>query len=283
VGVMRQAAFAAAPPIGAVMLAAAVAGAAGNLIQHGLIISGEKLKPDLKKVSPLAGFKRLFGVDALFQFAKTFLKLLAVGAVVWFAVKPHLDELQGLSALGVAAMLPVSRDLLLAVTWPVLVLLALVAGGDWLFQRMRWTQRQRMTREELKEDYKQSEGDPHVRAKLKAMRAEKARRRMMQNLPTATVVVMNPTHYAVALRYEPGETAAPVCVAKGVDEVALRIRAVAEEHDVAVVEDPPLARALFAAVDVDETIPREHFEAVAQVIGFVLSGRERRPAPALRP
>jgi flagellar biosynthetic protein FlhB len=283
VEVMRRAALAAAPAIGAVMLAAAVAGAAGNLVQHGLLWSGEKIKFDLKKVSPLSGFKRLFGADALIQFAKTFIKLIATGAVVWFAIKSHLTELQGLSALNVLAMLPLTRDLLWAITWPVLMLLAVMAGGDWLLQRFRWTQRQRMTKQELKEDFKQSEGDPHVRAKLRQMRAEIAKRRMMQTLPTATVVVMNPTHYAVALRYEPRETAAPVCVAKGLDDLALRIRAVAEEHGVAVVEDPPLARMLYAAVDVDETIPREHFEAVAQIIGFILGGREKRTAPALRP
>lgn len=274
---------AAAPAVFAVLLATAVAGAAGNLVQHGLLWSGEKLKFDLKKVSPIAGFKRVFGVDALVQFLKTFIKLLATIAVVWFAVKPHLAELAGLSAMNVLAMLPLSRELLLGIAWPVLMLLATVAGADWLFQRIRWTQRQRMSREELKDEFKQSEGDPHVKAKLRQLRAEKAKQRMMQTLPTATVVVMNPTHYAVALRYEAGETAAPVCVAKGLDDLALRIRSVAEEHGIAVVEDPPLARTLYAAVDVDETIPREHFEAVAQVIGFVLKRRERRPAAALRP
>ena len=281
--VMLQAALAAAPVLLAVMLAAAVAGAAGNLVQHGLLWAPERLKFDLKKVSPVDGFKRLFGPDALFQFAKTFLKLLAVGAVAWWVAEPHLTELPGLSALDPAAMLGVTRELLLALTLAVLALSVAVAGGDWLFQRFRFLQRMRMTREETREEFKQTEGDPHVRAKLKQMRAERARSRMMQNLPKATVVVMNPTHYAVALRYEPGETAAPVCVAKGLDALALRIRAVAEEHAVPVVEDPPLARTLYGAVDVDETIPREHFEAVAKVIGFVMSGRERPRAAPLRP
>jgi flagellar biosynthetic protein FlhB len=281
--VMAQAALAGAPILLAVMLAAAVAGAAGNLVQHGLLWAPEKLKFDLKKVSPLEGFKRVFGPDALFQFVKTFLKLLAIGAVAWMVAEPRLPELTGLSALDVAAMLPETRDVLLALTFAVLATLAVITGGDWLFQRFRFLQRMRMSRQETKEEFRQSEGDPHVRAKLKQMRAERSRSRMMQNLPKATVVVMNPTHYAVALRYEPGETAAPVCVAKGLDALALRIRAVAEEHAVPVIEDPPLARSLYAAVDVDETIPREHFEAVAKIIGFVMGAREKPRAAALRP
>src|SRR5579862_4567223 len=127
--------------------------------------------------------------------------------------------------------------------------------------------RMRMTKEEVKEDFKQSEGDPHVKARQRQIRMERSRRRMIQQVPTATVVVVNPTHYAIALRYEQGETPAPQCVAKGVDAVALRIREVAEAAGVPVVEDPPLARALYQAVDVDQIIPTQHYEAVAKIIG----------------
>ena len=135
----------------------------------------------------------------------------------------------------------------------------------------------RMTKEEMKEDFRQSEGDPHVRARLRQIRYERAKRRMMQNVPKATVVVMNPTHYAIALRYEAGDTPAPPGAwPKGADDVALRIREVAEAHKVTVVEDPPLARALYATVEVDEVIPREHYEAVAKVIGFVMQTVQRR-------
>ena len=283
VELMKRCLLMAAPLFVAVMGATALAGAAGNLLQTGLLWSPDKLAPDLKKLSPMEGFKRLFGPDALFNFAKTFVKLLAVGAVVWFVVKGRLASLQGLSALDVAAMMPLTRELLLGIATGVLLLLLVLAGGDFLFQRLRFAQKMRMTKEELKDDYKQSEGDPHIKGKLKQMRAEKGRRRMMQNVPSATVVVMNPTHFAVALRYEAGVDAAPVCVAKGMDGVALRIRAVAEEAGVAGVEDPPLARALYAAVDIDDTIPRDHFEAVAKVIGFIMGGRQRPAAPAMRP
>lgn len=135
--------------------------------------------------------------------------------------------------------------------------------------------RQRMTREEVKEEFKQTDGDPHIKARQRALRMQRSRQMMMASVPNATVVVMNPTHYAVALSYEEGDAAAPTCVAKGLDALALRIRAVAEEAGVPVVEDPPLARALYAAVEIDEQIPIAQYEAVAKVIGFVLAGRRR--------
>jgi flagellar biosynthetic protein FlhB len=132
-----------------------------------------------------------------------------------------------------------------------------------------------MTREEVKEEFKQSDGDPFVKAQQRNIRMQRSRQRMMASVPNATVVIMNPTHYAVALSYEEGAAGAPTCVAKGVDNIALKIRAVAEEAGVPVVEDPPLARALYAAVDIDEQIPIAQYEAVAKVIGFVLAGRRR--------
>jgi flagellar biosynthetic protein FlhB len=274
-GVMWTVMLAVAAPLGAVMLSAAVAGAAGSLLQTGLLFSPEKIKPDLKKLSPLQGWKRLFGADALFQFGKSTVKLIAIAAVVWMVLKPHARELETLVALQPAAMLPLARDLLISMFGAVLALLLLGAGFDWFWQRHRWMKRMMMSREEVKQDYKNSEGDPHIKAKLKQIRMEKSRKRMMQAVPTATVVVMNPTHYAVALKYEPGETPAPICVAKGVDAVALRIRDLARESGVEVIEDPPLARALYAAVEVDQSIPRQHFEAVATIIGFILGKRTR--------
>jgi flagellar biosynthetic protein FlhB len=151
-----------------------------------------------------------------------------------------------------------------------------VAIGDGVYQRLSWHKRQRMSKRELKEEYKEQEGNPEVKGKLKQIRMARTRKRMMAAVPTATVVVTNPTHYAVALKYESG-MAAPVCVAKGIDAIALRIRSVAAEHGVTVVENPPLARALHATVEIDQEIPVEHYKAVAEVIGYVLRLR-RRPA-----
>jgi flagellar biosynthesis protein FlhB len=277
--VLYRVVLAAAPMIVVVMGCAAAAGAAGSLLQTGLLFSPEKLKFDLKKLSPLAGFKRLFGVDALVQFLKSVIKLIAVGLIVWWVLKPHARELEQLVALDVAALLPFARRLMIGMFFAVLIFLGVGAGADYLWQRFRFMQRMRMSKEELKEEYKQSEGDPHVKAKLRQIRIERSRKRMMQAIPTATVVVTNPTHYAVALRYEAGETPAPICVAKGVDTLALKIREIAAAHNVPIVEDVPLARALYATVDVDEVIPRQHFEAVAKVIGFILGGRNRNARP----
>ena len=276
VAVARMAVMAGAPALGAVLFAAAFAGAAGNLLQTGLMFAPEKLRPDFKKVSPLSGFKRIFGIDGLVQFLKSLAKVMLTAAVGWWALKPHLLEIQNLATLEPAAMLPFAADVLKRLTFATLSLLIVIAGADWLWQRNRYMTRMRMTREELKEDYRQSEGDPHVKGRQKQIRNERARRRMMAAVPTATVVVTNPTHYAVALKYEAGETAAPLCVAKGMDAIALKIREVAKEAGVPVIEDPPLARALFATVEVDEMIPPAHYEAVAKIIGFILAGRRRR-------
>ena len=146
-----------------------------------------------------------------------------------------------------------------------------VDGADFIWQKMRFAKRMRMTKEELKEDFKQSEGDPHIKAKLKQIRMQRSRQRMMANVPKATVIVTNPTHYSVALRYEPDQgDGAPICVAKGVDALALRIREVATEHGVPIVENVPLARALHASVEIDQPIQEEHYKAVAEVIGYVM-------------
>lgn len=271
-----RALWAVVPLFAAVMTAVILGGAGGNLMQSGLIFTADKIKPKWDKISPLSGFKRIFGPDGLVQFLKTFVKLLAVSAVCWAVLKPHTRELENLAAMSPAEQLPFARDLIAALMIAAVVLLSLTAGADFLWQKMRFAKRMRMTKEELKEDYKQSEGDPHVKARLKQIRMQRSRKRMMQAVPTATVIVTNPTHYSVALRYKPEEgDAAPICVAKGVDALALRIREVAREHEVPIVENVPLARALYAAVEVDETIPREHFEAAAKVIGFVMQKRRR--------
>src|SRR5581483_8514299 len=151
------------------------------------------------------------------------------------------------------------------------------AAADYFWQRMQFLKRNRMSKQEIKDELRQSDGDPAVKAKIRQIRNERARKRMMAAVPSATVVITNPTHFAVALKYESGKMAAPVCVAKGADSLALRIRQLAEEHDVPVVENPPLARALYATVELDEAIPPEHYKAVAQVIGYVmrLSGKLR--------
>jgi len=272
-----RAVWAVTPFLAALMLAVIVGGVGGNLAQSGFLFTAEKIKPKWSAVSPLSGFKRIFGPDGIVQFIKTFLKLVAIGAVCWMVLKPHTRELENLAAMSPAMILPFARDLAASLMISALIFLAFTAGADFIWQKFRFAKRMRMTKEETKEDYKQTEGDPHVKGKLRQIRMQRSRQRMMQAVPSATVVITNPTHYSVALRYEPDQgDAAPICVAKGVDAVAFRIREMAKENGVPVVENVPLARALYATVEVDEVIPREHFEAAAKVIGFVMQGRKRR-------
>jgi flagellar biosynthetic protein FlhB len=278
--VMRRVMLAVMPILIGVMASAAVAGVGGNLIQHGFLFTPNKLMPDASKLSPAEGLKRLFGIDGFVHFLKSALKIGLVGVVAYLILKPHFGDFQLLVGADPNALLALAIELLKALFWGVLALLGVGALADWFWQRQRFMQRMRMTKEEMKEDFKQSEGDPHIRARLRQMRMERAKKRMMQNVPKATVVVMNPTHYAIALRYEAGDTPAPLCVAKGIDDVAFRIREMAEAHNIPIIEDAPLARALYATVEIDEVIPREHYEAVAKVIGFVMQQAKRRRALA---
>jgi flagellar biosynthetic protein FlhB len=282
VQIMRAAIMAAAPPLAAVLLAACVAGVAGNLIQTGLMFSPEKLSIDFQKLSPVAGFKRIFGIDGFMQFLKSLLKVALTGLLAWWVLNPHLSELENLASMDPVTTLNFSADILRRLVFAVAAFLLLVAGADWFWQRQRFMTRMRMSKEELKEDYKQSEGDPHIKARQRQLRNERSRRRMIQAVPDATVVVMNPTHYAVALKYDASETPAPLCVAKGMDSLALKIREVAEAHGVPVIEDPPLARALYATVEVDDIIPPAHYEAVAKIIGFILGAGRKVAARTLR-
>jgi flagellar biosynthetic protein FlhB len=232
------------------------------------------LRPQLGRISPMAGAKRIFGHEAVMQFVKGLLKIVivgAVGAVVLWNERDHLDVL---TRLDPAALLPATLTLALKLLMGVLAIYAFLAIGDAVYQRITWMRRQRMSKRELKEEFKEQEGNPEIKARLRQIRLLRLKKRIMAAVPDATVIITNPTHYAVALKYEKG-MAAPVCVAKGVDSLALRIRAVATEHGVAVVENPPLARALHASVDIDEEIPVEHYKAVAEVIGYVLRLRRR--------
>ena len=274
--IAKTAILAALPAVVMVMVVSGLMGAAANVAQSGFILSPDKIKPDFQKLDILKGLGRIFGPDGMMQFAKSALKFLVTGLIAWMVVKPHIAEMRNLVGLDVGAMIPLSLKLCTDLFWAVLIFLLGTAGFDWFWQRMRFNKRMRMSLQEVKDEIKQSDGDPHIKGKQKQLRMQRSRQRMMAAVPKATVVVMNPTHYAVALKYEQGENAAPICVAKGVDDLALKIRAVAEEAGVYVLEDPPLARALYAAMDIDEQIPAEHFEAVAKVIGFVLSNKQAK-------
>jgi flagellar biosynthesis protein FlhB len=261
----------------------AIAGLAARYLQDRPTFTAEKLTPQLDKLDPTKGFKRVFGKAAASGFLKSLAKLGLVGGVLAWVMWPNDALVTRISLLDPAGLLLLVKQKAVAVMIALASAAAVLAAVDYLFTRQSYMERQRMSRRELKEESRQSEGDPLVRAKLRQIRQERARKRMIAAVPTASVVITNPTHFAVALRYEQGETPAPICVAKGVDAVAQRIREVAEEHDIPIVENPPLARALFAAADVDEPIPRDHYDAVAKVIGFVMRLARRRGQGARGP
>jgi len=252
-----------------------VAALAGNLIQHRLVWSFEPLRPSLNKISPIAGFRRLFSKQALANFVKGLAKLALVGTIMVALIWPRRHQLEGLVMTDLGGVLALTKSLALEILGAVVAVMAFVAAADYLFQYRVWYDRQKMSLKEMREEFKQTEGDPTIKAKLRQLRHSRMRKRMMAAVPKATVVITNPEHYAVALQYDRGMEA-PVCVAKGADLIALKIREIATEHGVPVVENPPLARALHASVEIDDQIPAEHYKAVAEVIGFVM--RLRRHA-----
>lgn len=261
--------------IGLPLLIMMLAGIGGNLVQHSPLLSAESMKPKLSKISPLAGAKRLFSARSLVNFAKGIAKLVIVSAVMGLVLWPNRDRLDTLISADPMAILMVTKDLAGDMLIAVVAILAIVAALDFAWERHKWWEKQRMTIKEVRDEHKQMEGDPQVRAKLRQIRTERGRKRMMANVPNASVVITNPTHYSIALQYEAG-MAAPICVAKGVDEVAMKIREISDAHDIPRVENPPLARALYATVEVDDEIPSEHYKAVAEVIGYVMRLRQNQ-------
>ncbi len=251
-----------------------IAAVAGNMLQHRPVWSFEALMPKPSRLSPMQGVKRVIGKEALVNFLKGLIKIVVVGVVIGLVLWPYRGFFESMASADVAAMLPMTSRMVVKLLGSVLAIYFLLAAADYLYQRHTWIQRQMMTRQEMKEEFKETEGSPEIKQKLAQIRRQRAQRRMMAQVPKASVVIMNPTHYAVALKYEPGMDA-PVCVAKGLDELALRIKAVATEHDVPVVENPPLARALHASVEIDDAIPEDQYKAVAEVIGFVMRLRRR--------
>jgi flagellar biosynthetic protein FlhB len=255
--------------LGVPLLLLLIAAIGGNMVQHRLVWSGEQLKPKLSKISPLAGAKRVFGKQAAANFAKGVFKVTALGAVMMVVLWPERHRLEAMVRFDPAAILGVTTSLILQLLGAVVAMLALVAVADYFFQYRQWFERQKMSLREIKEEFKQSEGDPHIKGRIRQLRNARMKKRMMAAVPKASVIITNPTHYSVALSYERGMSA-PVCVAKGVDLIALKIREVAKAHNIPIVENVPLARALHASVEIDDEIPVEHYHAVAEVIGYVM-------------
>ncbi|NQV58099.1 MAG: flagellar biosynthesis protein FlhB [Alphaproteobacteria bacterium] len=255
-----------AVPLGVLVVAAL----AGNMLQHRLVFSTSKMAPELSKLSPMKGAKRIFGSKGVIDLLKAVAKIIVIGGLVVSIVWPDLADLRHMPTMELTAIGGFIRHEALKIALAVLAVMAMVAAADSFYERYSWFENLRMSIKDLKDENKQAEGDPHVKAKIRQLRGERARTRMMQAVPDADVVITNPTHFAVALKYDGEAMAAPKVVAMGQDNVALRIREVAEENNVPIVENPPLARGLYAAAELDREIPTEFFKAVAEVIGYVM-------------
>ena len=256
--------------LGVPFLMMMIAAIAGNMVQHQLVWSTEGLTPHFSKISPVSGAKRIFGKQAAANFCKGLFKVIALGAVMTAILWPERHRLEAMVRFDPSVLLGITTSLTLRLLGAVVAMLAVVAIADYLFQYRQWYERQKMSLQEMKEEFKQSEGDPQVKGRIRQLRQARMKKRMMAAVPKASVVITNPTHYAVALSYERGMSA-PVCVAKGVDTLALKIREIAGKHDIPIVENVPLARALYATVEIDAEIPVEHYHAVAEIIGYVMS------------
>lgn len=266
-------------PVAGIMVLAALFGV---LIQGETVVSAERIKPKISKLNPLSGFKRLFSAEAFVEFAKNTAKVLVIGFITVWAVRDIAQSLGQTQAFIPETLLDAALQKVRWIFLVTTVLLVPIAIADIIWKRAQWKKKQMMSLKEIRDEHKDSEGDPQIKGRRAELRRARARQRIAQAIPGASVVLTNPTHYAVALKYEQGVDDVPICVAKGADVMAHRIRELAKEHDIPMIENRPLARALHAAVEVDDRIPMEHWQAVAEIIGFIMDLRRnvRRKPPA---
>ncbi len=245
---------------------------ASSYMQHGeFIFTSEQMQPKLSKISIIKGFSRIFSMKSFIEFLKGIFKITLVGAFVYLVILADVKEMSQYQELSIAGILNQLKIMIFDILILVTIIMAVIAAIDFAYQKYEHHNQLKMTKQEVKDEYKQTEGNPEVKQKIRALRREQSQRRIKQTVPNATVVITNPEHYAVALKYEINDFAAPVCVAKGLDLIAQKIKEIAKENKVPVVESPPLARALYKDVKIDEEIPVEHFEAVAKIISYVMS------------
>ena len=248
-----------------------------NVAQIGFVWAPKKIVPELKKISLLNGLKRMFSLQSIIEFIKGIMKISLVALVGLTVSAPFMTDMSLFIDRSVSDML--DRLLVISVWFTIAAVgvMTAISALDYAYQKAKSIKQMKMTKQEIKDENKQSEGDPQIKARIRQIRSERAQQRMMASVPDADVIVTNPTHYAVALKYKMEEMQAPILVAKGINEVAVRIRKCGEENEIPIVENPPLARALFASVDIDEEVPAEHYMAVAEVIGYVMRMRGELP------
>lgn len=250
------------------MLVVMICGVIGNVSQFGFLLTGEKITPKFSKLNPISGIKKLFSIRSLFELLKSVLKLLIVGFISYLVVKRNLSSIPGLMHLSVGGIFAFIGQVSFKMFLYTILVLILLAAIDYFFVRWQHEKELKMSKQEVKDEYKQREGDPTVKARIKSMQREMARRRMMEAVPQATVIITNPTHLAIAIQYQEGMHA-PTIVAKGAGFIAERIKEIAAEHDIPVIEQKPLARAMYKSVEIGDFIPADLYRAVAEILAYV--------------
>lgn len=245
-------------------------GVFGSIAQTGFIYAPKKLEPKWEKLNIFASLANFINMKKVVEAIKGIIKITIISFIALLVIKPYLSKVELLPSMETIAILKFIHKIVVMLLFTVTIAVLLIALGDYAYQKYSHLKKLRMTKQEVKDEYKQMEGDPLIKSRIRQVRMERARHRMMEAVPKSDVVIVNPTHYAVALEYKMNEMDAPKVTAKGIDTVALRIKAIAEENEIPIVENPPLARALFASTELDQTIPEEHFKAVAEVIGYVM-------------
>ncbi|MCR2820704.1 flagellar biosynthesis protein FlhB [Lederbergia panacisoli] len=255
--------------IGPVMLIALIAGIASNLAQVGFMVTGEPLQPKLEKLDPIKGMKRIFSIRAIVELLKSILKIGFVGSITFFVLWIRIDEVLILSHKSIGAALKTVGSLTLQMGIAASLALLFLSLFDYLYQRYDYEKNIRMSKQDIKDEFKNTEGDPLIKSKVKQKQREMAMSRMMQEVPKADVIITNPTHYAIALKYDDENDDAPVVIAKGIDFMAQKIKSIASEHNIIMVENRLLARSLYDQLDIGQKIPDEFFKAVAEILAYV--------------
>jgi len=275
VGVITQMAVVSTLALAPILAALMVTGVATGLLQTGLNVSGDALKPKFDRVNPMGGAKRIFSMTTGFELLKMCVRLVILVMVSYSVLTSVADQVAGISRSGLLIAPSIIGNVLFAVAIRVALAGGLLGIIDYSYQRWKFGRDLKMSKQEVREEMKQLDGNPEVKQRIRRMQRALAKKRMMSAVPKATVIVTNPTHFAVALRYEAGKNGAPIVVAKGQDLVAQEIRRVAQKHNVPVIENPPLARALHAGVPIGGEVPAQLYKAVAEVLAFVYKLKRR--------
>ncbi|URN93423.1 MAG: flagellar biosynthesis protein FlhB [Candidatus Pristimantibacillus lignocellulolyticus] len=274
VSIMLEIIILLAPIFAIVMLV----GVIGNVVQFGFLLTGEPLQPKLSKLNPIEGFKRIFSMRSLVEFAKSLLKVTIIGMMVYSIISAEWVTIQGLALQPLDVVFAYAASLVLRLGITIGAILVALALLDYMYQKYENAKSLRMSKQDIKDEHKKSEGDPLIKSKIREKQLRMAISRMMQEIPNADVVITNPTHFAVALKYDSSNMEAPKVIAKGKDHLALKIREVAKEHGVITLENKPLARALYSQAEIGDSIPADLFQAVAEVLAYVykLKGSKKK-------